>query len=334
MKSVVTIGGGTGQFTLLSGLKKYPVKLSAIVSMADDGGSTGKLRDELGVLPPGDVRQCLVALSESGVVMRDLFNYRFESSSAKASEDRQGGLVGYSFGNIFLSALEKITGSFDEAVSLAGKVLAINGEVIPVTTSDVRLVYGSGDTDVVGEDAVQDVTIEDPESLRLEPDAEANPKALEAISSADCIVMGPGNLYCSIIPNLLVGGVPEAIRSSRAKVVYNCNLMTKKEHTDGYSVSDFVREIERYTGSGRIDFVTFNNVMPEPELQECYAVEGQPVRVDMGRDGAQSFFALPADLISSRIYAQKKSDAIRRTLIRHDPEVLASLVIEKCLGGV
>lgn len=324
MKSIVTIGGGTGQFTLLSGLKKYPVKLSAIVSMADDGGSTGKLRDELGVLPPGDVRQCLVALSESDLVMRDLFNYRFE----------KGGLVGHSFGNIFLSTLEKITGSFDEAVSLVGKVLAINGEVIPVTTSDVRLVYGSGDAAAVGEYAVQDVVIEDPDRLRLEPDAKANPKALEAIVKADCIVIGPGNLYCSIIPNLLVRGVPEAIASSRAKVVYNCNLMTKKEHTDGFSVSDFVREIERYVGRGRIDFVTFNNVMPEPELQERYADEGQPVRVDVDQEGAQSFSALPADLISSSIDIQKKSDAVRRTLIRHDPEVLASLINEKCLGSV
>lgn len=324
MKSIVTIGGGTGQFTLLSGLKKYPVKLSAIVSMADDGGSTGKLRDELGVLPPGDVRQCLVALSESDVVMRDLFNYRFE----------KGGLVGHSFGNIFLSTLEKITGSFDEAVSLAGKVLAINGEVIPVTTSDVRLVYGSGDAAAVGEYAVQDVVIEYPDSLRLEPDAEANPKAIEAFAKADCIVIGPGNLYCSIIPNLLVRGVPEAIASSRAKVVYNCNLMTKKEHTDGFSVSDFVREIEKHIGRGRIDFVTFNNVMPEPELQERYADEGQPVRVDADREGARSFSALPADLISSSIDIQKKSDAIRRALIRHDPEALASIVIEKCLGGI
>ena len=327
MKSVVTIGGGTGQFTLLSGLKKYPVHLTAIVSMADDGGSTGALRDELGVLPPGDIRQCLVALSESGVIMRDLFNYRFD----------QGTIKGHNFGNLFLSALEKITGSFEEAVRVAGLVLAVRGEVIPVTTRSVNLVCGGGPNRVCGEDAINSITVEDKQTLHLEPEAYANPKAASAIESADCVVIGPGNLYCSIVPNLLVKGIPEAIRRSQAVVVYNCNLMNKAGHTDGFTVGDYVAEVERFIGKGRVNFVTFNNRMPDSELLDRYGEEGKSLVAVAGDDEDFSdvaFRPLPADLISSRIYVQKPGDPLKRTLIRHDPDVLAAVIIQNCLGGI
>lgn len=325
MKRIVTIGGGTGQFTLLSGLKKFPVHLTAIVSMADDGGSTGLLRDELGVLPPGDVRQCLVALSESELVMRELFNYRFD----------QGGLSGHNFGNIFVSALEKITGSFEEAVRLAGLVLAIRGEVIPVTTNSVALVCGSG-TELRGEHAINSARDIDKGTLRLEPVAYANPKAVSALENAECIVIGPGNLYCSIIPNLLVEGISGAIRRSRGTVVYNCNLMTKDGHTDGYSVADFVSEIERFIGPGRVDYVTFNNRLPNDELLSRYAEENEYPVAFPGDGEATVFRATPlsANLVSSRIYAQKSGDPLRRTLIRHDPDVLATLIVQNCLKGL
>ena len=327
MKSLVTIGGGTGQFTLLSGLKKYPVRLTSIVSMADDGGSTGMLRDELGVLPPGDVRQCLVALSEADGIMRDLFNYRYDN----------GGLKGHNFGNIFLSSLEKITGSFEEAVRVAGLVLAIRGEVMPVTPAKVTLVCGKEKV-LQGQYAIEQARIE-PEraSIRLEPESYANPKAVAAIESADCIVLGTGNLYCSIIPMLLVRGIPEALGRSGAKVVYYCNLMTKAGHYAGFNVLDFVGEIERYIGKGRVDFVTYNNHLPEKELVERYALEGEfPVAVgDIEEEFADvSFRPLPADLVSRASFVRKEGDPIKRSLIRHNPDALAALIIQNCLGGL
>ncbi len=323
MKSVVTIGGGTGQYTLLSGLKKYPVKLTAIVTMADDGGSTGVLRDELGVLPPGDIRQCLVALSESELIMRDLFNYRFE----------QGGLKGHNFGNIFLSALEKITGSMDEAVRVSGMVLATRGEVIPVTTKNVTLVCGR-ERVLRGQRVIELAALPEKDSLRIEPEAYANPKAVAAIEGADCVVIGPGNFYCSIVPNLLVQGISEAIRRSSAKLVYNCNLMTKDGHTNGMKVHDFVHEIERFVGKGRVDFVTFNNREPETELLAKYAGEGEyPVHPPAAGE-ATTYAPLPADLINTQIYAPKAGDTIRRSLIRHNPDVLATLIIQHCLKGL
>lgn len=325
MKSVVTIGGGTGQFTLLSGLKKFPVNLTAIVSMADDGGSTGVLRDELGVLPPGDIRQCLVALSESEAIMRELFNYRYEN----------GGLKGHNFGNIFLSTLEKLTGSFEEAVRVAGMVLATRGTVIPVTTGNVALMCGHGEKACVGEHAINDATLSERESLRLEPVAYANPKAVAAIEAADCVVIGPGNLYCSILPTLLVKGIPEAIARSKACVVYNCNLMTKKGHTDGFSVLDFAAEIERFIGKDRLNFVTYNDKAPEKDLLVRYAEEDTfPVFAPQDGFGDARFTPLPADLINKRMFVQKKGDPIRRTFIRHDADVLATLIVQNCLHGL
>lgn len=324
MKSIVTIGGGTGQFTLLTGLKKYPVKLTAVVSMADDGGSTGVLRDELGVLPPGDVRQCLVAISEADTIVRELFNYRFDA----------GGLKGHNFGNIFLSALEKITGNFDEAVRVAGMVLATRGSVVPVTTQDTRLMSGHGDLCVAGQYVIETAELPREPDLRLEPEVYANPKAVEAIEAADCIVIGPGNYYCSILPNLLVKGIAGAVARAKGKVVYNCNLMTKKGHTDGFAVDDFIAGIERYVGKGRIDFVTCNSVTPDPDLLARYAEEGEypvPPLAPTVKDGRAY---LAADLMSRNIPVLKAGDPIRRTLIRHDPATLASLIVQNCLGGL
>jgi uncharacterized cofD-like protein len=324
MKSIVTIGGGTGQFTLLTGLKKYPVKLTAVVSMADDGGSTGVLRDELGVLPPGDVRQCLVALSEADSIVRELFNYRFET----------GGLKGHNFGNIFLSALEKISGDFSEAVRVSGMVLATRGTVVPVTTQSTRLVSGRGAGAIHGEHAIGESSLPKDPELHLEPEAYANPKAVEAIESADCIVLGPGGLYDSIVPNLLVKGVSEAIARSRATVVYNCNLMNKAGHTDGFRVSDYLAAIEKYVGAGRIDFVTYNNRMPEQDLLERYALEGEhPVSAERLPDQCPTR-CLEADLMSRKMPVQRGGDAIQRTLVRHDPDVLAALIVTNCLGGL
>lgn len=232
MKKIVTIGGGTGNFTVLRGLKRYDIDISAIVSMADDGGSTGILRDELGVLPPGDVRQCLVALSDSSRLMRSLMNYRFE----------QGGLGGHSFGNLLLSALEKVTGSFEKAVEEVGKILFIKGKVIPVTTHQVRLKMILRNCKILeGEREIYlSQEIENGySSIYLEPYPKANPHAIAEMKNADLIVVGPGGLHTSLIPNLLVEGFSEALRQSDAKKVFIANLMNRKGQTTGFKVRLF-----------------------------------------------------------------------------------------------
>ncbi len=268
MKKVVVIGGGTGNFVVLRGLKKYPVDLSAIVSMADDGGSTGILRDELGVLPPGDVRQCLVALSDSSRLMRSLMNYRFEN----------GGLEGHSFGNLLLSALEKVTGSFEKAVEETGRILSIKGKVIPVTTHQVRLKMVLKNKKILegeGQIYVSQEIDKGYESIYLEPIPEVNNRAIDEIMNADVVVLGPGGLHTSLIPILLVEGIAKALRNTKAKKVYVANLMNRHGQTTGYKVSDYIKEIVRYAGKDFFDLVIVNNEKQPNELIERYAQKGE-----------------------------------------------------------
>lgn len=266
-KRAVVIGGGTGTFNVLSGLKNFPVFLSAVVSMADDGGSTGILRDQYGVLPPGDIRRALVALSRSDKILRQLFVYRF----------RGGDLSGHSFGNIFLSTLEKITGDFSSAVEEASKLLNIRGTVLPVTLGNTRLYAKLADGKIIEGEANIDIpstkTRAKIKKVWLKPSAEINPHAKEAILEADLIVIGPGDLYTSLIPNLLVRGVPEAIRKSKAKKVFVSNLMTKFGETQGFGAEDFVKEIEKYLGRGVLDATLFNNKKPSAKLLKKYRRE-------------------------------------------------------------
>lgn len=310
MKKVVTIGGGTGNFTVLRGLKNYEVDISAIVSMADDGGSTGILRDELGVLPPGDVRQCLIALSDSSRLMRSLMNYRFE----------QGGLEGHSFGNLLLSALEKVTGSFEKAVEEVGKILFIKGKVIPVTTHQVRLKMIlktckilEGEREVYLSHEIENGY----SSIYLEPYPKANPHAVSEIMNADVIIMGPGGLHTSLIPNFLVEGISEAFRRSDAKKVFVVNLMNRRGQTTGFKVSDYVNEVSRFIGEDAFDHILVNNQQPPKELIELYAQEGDLVENDLD-DGRVRF----ANLLGEMKVGAKK-DLIRRSLIRHDSKKLA-----------
>lgn len=268
MKNIVTVGGGTGTFTVLSALKKYPVHLAAIVSMADDGGSTGMLRDQYGVLPPGDVRRALVALSESSGTMRDLFNYRFKG----------GGLQEHNFGNLFLAALEKVTGSFSSALAETSNILNISGEVAPVTFDDVRLFAKLTDGKIIrGETNIDIPRTADRAKVKevwLEPEGRMNPSLKRIFKSADLIVIGPGDLYTSIVPNLLVPGVKEEIRRSKAKKVFICNLMTKRGETDGFSGEDFLHAVEKYLGKNVLDFAIFNNKRPPERLLRKYRREG------------------------------------------------------------
>lgn len=323
MKKIVTIGGGTGSFTLLSGLKKYPIELSAIVSMADDGGSTGVLRDELGVLPPGDVRQCLVALSDSSEMLRMLMNYRFE----------EGGLSGHSFGNLLLSALEKVTGSFSVGVEEAAKILNVKGTVIPVTHSDTKLFVQlkngrllQGENEINHNFEIQKLGIK---KMYLMPRAKANPRAIKKILSADLIVMGPGNHYCSILPNLLVQGIPEAIQKSKAKVVYNCNLVNKKGQTDNFTLDDYIEAIEKYIGKGRVDFATYNIGQPNRSLLKKYEKEGEIVPFYKALHKNRTYRVIQSDFLSKEKIHFSQGDKIAhtRSFIRHDTEKLAKVLM-------
>lgn len=304
-KNIVVIGGGTGTFTVLSALKKYPVRLSAIVSMADDGGSTGILRDQYGVLPPGDVRRALVALSPSDT-LRKLFSYRFSS----------GDFRGHNFGNLFLSSLEKVTGSFASAVREASQILNIMGDVIPVTLDNVRLYAKLSDGKILkGENSI-DVSKERTrapiEKIWLEPKAKINPEATRAIARADAIIVGPGDLFSSIIPNLLVEGMVGAIKKSYAKKIYICNLMTKWGETDGFFAQDFVLTLEKYLGKDVLDFSIFNTAKPVDAIIKKYEKEG-------------------AGLVKPPSVKQRNyilTDLLARgQLIRHDQRKLAKVLI-------
>lgn len=315
VKKVVVIGGGTGNFVVLKGLKKYPLDLTAIVSMADDGGSTGILRDELGVLPPGDVRQCLVALSNSSRLMRSLMNYRFEN----------GGLGGHSFGNLLLSVLEKVTGSFEKAVEEAGKILYIRGKVIPVTTNQVRLKMVLNNRKVLeGEKEVYlSQEIEGGyKTLYLEPFPKVNPRVIEEIHNADLIVLGPGGLYTSLVPNLLVEGVCDALIQSDAKKIFIVNLMNRKGQTSGYKTSNYLNEMVRHIGQDIFDYILINHQKPPKELIDVYSEEGELVENDLFEERVIS-----ADLLG-RLAEEKKRDFLKRNLIRHDSKKIAQELLK------
>jgi uncharacterized cofD-like protein len=325
---IAVIGGGTGSFTLLSQLKHYTKHLTALVNMADDGGSTGMLRDELGVLPPGDVRQCLVALSESERV-RDLFNYRFE----------EGTFSGHAFGNLFLTALEKMTGNFASAVETASEVLNITGEVHPVTLDKVTLVMKQADGTVTeGEFKIgqSDFGASKHPEMALKPStAQLNPDAEQAIMKADVVVIAPGNLYGSLAPALIVPGMSKALNATMAKKVYVCNLVTKPGQTDGFSVADFAAEIERF-GNFKLDYVLYNDDKPSKELLDTYAKEGEfGVEPDKEALDKAHYKAVGGHFVSGKPYAAAQdADPIAqtRTLIRHDADAIAKELMRICFA--
>lgn len=324
---IVVIGGGTGSFTVLKSLKKYTPNITALVSMVDNGGSTGQLRDEYGVLPAGDIRQCLVALSNSSSTMRKLFNYRFG----------EGSFDGHSFGNLFLAAVEKITDDFAQGVTLAGDVLNITGQVMPITLDNTQLVLLDGDKEIVGEHLIDNLVLKSknkPE-LTLRPHAWLNPKAKKAILEADIVVIAPGSLYESLISSLIVDGVSEALNETKAKLVQVVNLVTKPGQTDGWSVADYVNEIERFTGKGSIDFALYNTATPSQEMMQQYAKDGEfPVstkNIDSHINNIKCQM-LGVDLLSFYDLPSDPNDklALERTLIRHDGDKVARQLINLC----
>lgn len=274
-KRIVVIGGGTGLSTMLKGLKLYTRKITAIVTVADDGGSSGALRSGLGMLPPGDIRNCITALADTNPILKELISYRFPD----------GALEGHSFGNLTLAALNGISDSFDEAVLKMNSLFGVEGLVLPVTNEDVHLAARLVDGTIIrGESLIGDAKRGGAgvQRLMLLPE---KPKAvdavIDAIDNAEVIVLGPGSLYTSIIPNLLVDGVTEAIMRSEAKKFYVCNVMTQPGETDGYSVFDHLRAIEAHSQKGIADCVIANNMPIPPDLLQKYSAQNsQPVLVD------------------------------------------------------
>ena len=317
-KKIVVIGGGTGTYVALSGLKRYAYDLTAIVTMMDSGGSSGRLRDELGVLPPGDIRQCIVALSNSSRLLRKMFNYRFE----------EGGLTGHTFGNIFLSTLEKSTGSMKKAIEEVGKILRIRGKVVPVTfdktelcveLEDGRIIKGETHIDVV-EGVEKRARIK---NAFLAPKVSANPDAVSEILNADFILIGPGDLYTSIIPNLLVSGIKEALEKTKGQVVFVLNLMTKHGQTTDYSAKDHLSDLQKYTGKKTIDYVLVNSKKPNKKALVWYEEYGEePVNDDLPSEDK----IIRKDLISSFILIHNPGDDLKRSIIRHSPKKLADEV--------
>ena len=299
---IVTIGGGTGLSALLRGLKTYTSNLSVIVTVADDGGSSGRLREEYRILPPGDFRQCLIALADAEPLMKQLFDHRF----------KEGSLDGHSFGNLFIMAMADVTGNFEHALRESGKVLAVKGTIVPSTLQDVTLVASINGHTVEGESKIpqQNAPIS---HVFLKPDgAQINPEAAQAILNAELIVIGPGSLYTSILPNLLVEGMVEAIKASPALKVYICNLASQRGETDGYDVDDYLRVIREHSGSNLFDFVLVNS------NHSHLPTGGQSQVIFKPEDSAKhpDVRFIGADVVNVRIPSHHDPDKLARSIMR------------------
>ena len=308
---IAAIGGGHGLSAMLRGLKRYTRDITAIVTVADDGGGSGALREDLGMLPPGDIRSCILALANTEPTMKQLLNYRFT----------EGSLAGQSFGNLFLAAMNGISGSFDEAVHRMGDVLAITGRVLPVTNQDIHLeaefADGSrclGESKIFYAKKLNDCRIR---QVRLVPEhPQALPDSLEAIARADLIILGPGSLYTSIIPNFLVDGIADAIRQSRAVKEYVLNIMTQDGETDGYTAGDHVKAILHHAGQNVIDVCIANSRPVPAESLEPYSAEGVgPLPLD--RD----------EIMSLGVAVREFPLCASGRYIRHNPDELAKAVL-------
>jgi uncharacterized cofD-like protein len=318
-KSIVIIGGGTGTSTLLEGLKKFPADISVIVSSADDGGSTGKLRKQLGVFPPGDLRQCLVALSFVDQTLKTLFNFRFSA----------GELKGHTVGNIIIAGLEKVTGNINNAIDVSSKMLNVRGEVLPVTIKPTTLtaILKNG-KQLVGEHNIDVPQKRVPiQSIRLSPNGPVNPKVLTALKSADAIVLGPGDLYTSVLPSLLVKGVKESIDKSSAKKILVVNIMTQLGQTDKFKPADFVKAVNYYLGKKKLDAVLVNNKKPGAAALVAYKKQGAGLIAPEAK-GLSAAEVIKADLLNNNLHKKTKGDVLHRSLLRHDSDKLAKLIWE------
>ncbi|HKB32517.1 MAG TPA: gluconeogenesis factor YvcK family protein [Candidatus Dormibacteraeota bacterium] len=299
---IVAIGGGTGLSSLLRGLKTYTSNLSVIVTVADDGGSSGRLRDEYRILPPGDFRQCLIALADAEPLMKQLFDHRF----------KEGSLDGHSFGNLFIMAMADVTGNFEHALRESGKILAVKGTILPSTLQDVTLVASINGGMVAGESKIpkQNAPIS---RVFLKPDGpQINPEAAQAILNAELIIVGPGSLYTSIMPNLLVEGMVEAIKASPALKVYICNLAAQNGETDGYGVDDYLRVIREHVGANLFDFVLVNsNVSHAPTGGQSQVIFRS---ADSNKHPEVRFIA--ADVVNVKLPSHHDPEKLARTIMR------------------
>ncbi len=322
---IVSIGGGTGLSTLLSGLKNHaagasrqakpgkPVlEITAVVTVTDDGGSSGRLRRDFDILPPGDIRNCMAALSEDTDLLSQLFQYRFDTGR---------GLKGHSFGNLFLTALHQITGDFAHAVKLSSEILAIRGRIFPATSTDVRLEAVMEDGSTIRGESKISKSRQPIRTVRLDPhDCHPLPETLQAIQEADLITFGPGSLYTSVIPNLLVGGIPEAISASKALKVYFVNLMWQPGETINFNASHHVRALNEHGGRKLIDCVVLNETPIPTKLRRRYAkAHVRPVENDFEELAELGLKVVTADLMG-------QAEGTAR--IRHDPAALAGVVID------
>ncbi|OGC51363.1 hypothetical protein A2982_01230 [candidate division WWE3 bacterium RIFCSPLOWO2_01_FULL_39_13] len=337
MKNVVVIGGGTGTYTVLSGIKNIPgIAITAIVASTDSGGSTGILRDEYGQLPVGDLRQCLVALTpgpDESNILRKLFNYRFTKGD---------GLSGHSFGNLFLTALREVVKDDEEAILQATKILNIKGQVIPITYDKVQLVaeysdgtisYGESmiDDPPKGHDCKTKIT-----RMWTQPNSKISARAKQALDGADYIIIGPGDLYTSTLANFVVEGACLAVSRSKAKVIYIVNVVSKYGETHGFMASNYIDEIEKYI-LRRVDYVMLNSKSVNDEILRGYAKErAYPVEDDLQND----MRVIRRNLISGKIVKRRKGDKVKRSLLRHDitklRKVIEEIITEKLttnLGG-
>lgn len=319
--SFVVIGGGTGTFSILSGLKKYTDNITAIVNMADSGGSAKKERDEWGLLPSSDIRKSLLALAdistEDNLLLRELFRYRYSEGV---------GIEGMTFGNLFLIALTKLLGSQTRAIEKAGEILRIKGKVLPVTLTACDLVahYADGST-VVGEHFIDEpkhngtITIRE---LSLTPKATVTTDAKEAVIKADYIIIGPGSFYTTILATLIVDGVAKAVRKSKAKKIFISNLMTEYGQTYSFTAKQFINELDKYLSGNILDYVLINNEsIPDSILVRYKRYHATPVINDLSDHG--SYRVITADFLSKKLVKQEKGDTLRRSLVRHSPEKIA-----------
>lgn len=306
---IVTVGGGTGLSTMLRGLKNYSSNITAIVTVADDGGSSGRIRHDLGILPPGDIRNTLIALADTEPLMETLFQYRFSWGE---------GLTGHSFGNLFIAAMTDITGDFEESIRAFSKVLAVRGKVLPSTLESVRLgaIYEDGST-VLGESCIPQKDKRIKKVFLEPPDAHALPDAIEAILHADVVVLGPGSLYTSIIPNLLIPGFVDALARTSALRIYVCNVMTQPGETDGYTASDHLKAILTHSGSQQIlDYVVVNRARITSAQTKKYAKEAAyPVQPDVGA----------LEKLGVKVHMRDLLD--QRDLVRHASAKLAAEIM-------
>ncbi len=316
MKKVVVIGGGAGSFVVLSGLRDYDIEISAIVTMMDSGGSTGRLRSQYDVLPPGDLRQSLVALSQAPEIWRKLFLYRFE----------KGDLKGHNFGNILLTALEKISDNYQEVVDTASLVLQTRGKVLPVTFDKVHLCVEYEDGEIIETEKLIDTAFHKKVRIKkayLKPKAHPNAEALTAIQEADYIIIGPGDLYTSLIPNLIVGDIKKAISASKAKIITVSNLMTKRGQTPSYTANDHIKDLEKYCGK-KIDIVLMNET---PIPQEIISFYRRYREIPVADDLASRKNVVRTDLLSEDLFEKQKADVAMRSLIRHDSTKVGSAIM-------